>query len=60
MYEEELIRKKTVSIPSLSPSVSSSLQETLELVTRSSLTYRKGRRKNKGMIVVSSSVPTTP
>lgn len=52
VYENEVTKKKTVSIPNLSPSVSSSLQETLELVTRSSMTYRTGRRKNKGVTVV--------
>lgn len=46
-----MTKKKTVSIPSLSPSVSSSLQETLELVTKSSRSYRSGRRKNKGNVV---------
>lgn len=48
VYEKEVKRRKTVSIPSLSPSVSSSLQETLELATRSPEASGSSKRKNKG------------
>lgn len=45
VYEKEIKRRKMVSIPSLSPSESSSLQDTLELATR---TPGASKRKNKG------------